>query len=503
MTRRETRLVLSSLILGAALAAAASWAVWVRKAPEVQAPPALPVSAPADGSPQPAGIALSEEEQQRIGVELSEVATQRFQREITAPARVEAAETALHAVSARIGGRVENLFVNFTGQSVRAGQTIATIYSPQVFTASQEYKLAIENRQRLNTSREAEAIAQADSLIDASRRRLELWGLTAEQVASIALSSSANLLIDIYSPVAGIVTKRIVAEGQYVETGAPLFEVSDLSSIWVVADVFQTDIGAVRVGQSVAILPGDGGGNLRGTVRLIEVAANPDTRTVPVRIELANPQMRLKPGMIVQAALTISSSPAALSVPRSAVIDTGEEKIVYVAAGDGVFERRVIEVGAPIEGSYPVVAGLRAGERVVTHGAFMIDSQTRLTGGLTGLFGGSKEFAPETARSSGYKITFQMEPTPVKAPADNNVHVTVLDHDGRPVSDAQVTVNAIMPPMPSMGMPEMRGTANLKWTGSDYGGVISVAMAGSWNVAVEVRRNGAVVATYRTSFSAK
>jgi Cu(I)/Ag(I) efflux system membrane fusion protein len=201
-----------------------------------------------------------------------------------------------------------------------------------------------------------------------------------------------------------------------------------------------------------------------------------------------------------------------LVVPRSAVLDTGTRKLVYVAKGEGVFEAREIQTGAPSEERYPVLAGVKAGEEVVTHGNFLIDSQTRLTGGMTGLFGGSKEYNNQNAPASSQKqnserpsgkITFAVEPNPPRGAAENMFHVTVADENGKEVSDADITVTLIMPAMPAMGMPEMRNSFKLPYAQGMYMGKANIAAAGSWNVVVEAKRNGQVIATYQTRLNAE
>ena len=176
---------------------------------------------------------------------------------------------------------------------------------------------------------------------------------------------------------------------------------------------------------------------------------------------------------------------------------------VYVAKGGGLFEGRPVEVGPAGEDYYPVLSGLKEGDRVVTRGNFMIDSQTRITGGMTGLFGGSKEFAREGQPASQYKITFRPEPDPPKGTAQNTFHVTVVDAGGAPVTDAQVRVLLLMPAMPAMGMPEMHASAELTWKGAEYSGMTILPMAGPWIATVEVSRGGQALATYHASFTAR
>ena len=176
-----------------------------------------------------------------------------IRRELLAAARVEEPETQLASISARIGGRIDKLHVDFTGQPVRRGQPMAEIYSPEILSSAEEYKLALENRKRLAGSVEPQAISGADELIAASRRRLDLWGLTSQQIDTIATSDKPQIDLTIYSPASGIVTERKVTQGQYVNAGDVLFTVTDLSKVWVKADIYEADLPQVHVGQAVEI----------------------------------------------------------------------------------------------------------------------------------------------------------------------------------------------------------------------------------------------------------
>jgi hypothetical protein len=290
----------------------------------------------------------------------------------------------------------------------------------------------------------------------------------------------------------GIVRERKVAEGQFINAGDSLVDLTDLTSVWVKANVFDSDLPRIRPGLAATVtseaLPGV---KLSGKVDFIDPQSDPQTRTTPVRIQVNNPGTRLRPGMVAQTSFHLSLGNV-LTVPREAVLDSGTEKTVYVAGENGVFEQRRIQAGTPLRDRYPVTEGLKAGERVVTNGVFLVDSQTRLTGGLTGMFGGSKSFGeagtstPQTG--SSYKMTFRIDPDPPQGAKPNTLHVTLTDPAGKPVSDAQVRLTFTMPAMPAMNMPEMRNGAELKWTGSDYTGPIQIMMAGGWNVSIEARR---------------
>ncbi len=527
MTPREKRIALLGLLAGLALAALIlAMATFLR--PQMGAPdragapvpdaataetsqaaqPLQPEDAELDqgGSANPVNtVELSPEEEKAIGLRTALVKRRRAETVLMTVGRVEEAETRLATISARVGGRIDRLFVDFTGQNVRRGQPIAEIYSPEVVSSAEEYRLAQKNLERLDTAT-PQAVEQARELVAASRRRLELWGLTPEQIAEIENAAEAKVHVTIHAPVNGIVTERKVTEGQYVREGDALYRVTDLGLVWVQADVYESDLPGVRVGQRAEVtsdaLPGE---KLNGRISFIDPMVKPETRTVSVRIEVPNPNLRLRPAMYAHARLLLSANQPVLAVPRSAVLDTGMRKMVYVAKGQGVFEGRRVELGPPGEDYYPVLAGLREGESVVTQGSFMIDSQSRLTGGITGLFGGSKEFAraAEGSTNGGWKISFQAEPSPAKPGAENTFRVSVSGPGGQPVSDAVVRVHLLMPAMPAMGMGEMRESAELRWNGSEYAGPANIPTAGSWTVTVEATRNGQRLAMHRTTLLAR
>jgi membrane fusion protein, copper/silver efflux system len=517
MTFPNRRLVVTALLLLLAAALGYGAARWMGS------PPASETAAPAASghtgheqataanpvaSSEPGGtVELSDAEQKSIGVETVEVRRRRLESALAAVGRVEEAETRLTTISARVGGRIDKLFLDFTGQEVRRGQRVALIYSPEVASAGEEYRLALESVQRLGTQARPEALAQANDLVEASRRRLELWGLTAQQIQEVAKADHPPVQVVTSSTVSGTVMERKVTEGQYVREGDVLYSLTDLSAVWVKADVYEADLPQVRVGQPVEITAEGLPAKLRGRVDFIEPVLNPQTRTVAVRIQVTNPEMRLRPAMFVNVRLGSSTTTEVLAVPRSAVLDTGTRKVVYVARGGGVFEPRQVEVGAPAEEFYPVRSGLEEGERVVTHGSFLLDSQTRLSGGMAGMFGGSKGFStsppqPAPGAAATFHVTFQTATEPA-AGKEAALHATVTDAGGKAVSDAQVSVTLLMPAMPAMGMAEVRQSTELKWDGTQYSGSMTIPSAGSWNVTVEVNRSGQRLASYRTSLRAK
>jgi Cu(I)/Ag(I) efflux system membrane fusion protein len=462
-------------------------------------------------------VELSPAEITAAGVQVADVRTAMLKTDIDAFGRVEQPEAQLAAVSARIGGRVDKLYVQYTGEKVRSGQPVADIYSPEVATAIEEYRLAEENRNGLHQSDDAYARAQADALVKASQHRLELWGVSSKQMDAPAVTGVPHVTIFAYA--SGTVVDRKVTQGQYINAGDTLFTVADLSQVWIKADVYEEQLPQIRPGQQVNIT-GESLSNqtLHGHVDFIEPSANPQTRTVSVHVHVANPSMRLLPGMFVNATFVSHAAQASVVVPRSAVLDTGTRKIVYVARSSGVFEAREVAVGVPSDDLFPVTSGLQPGERVVLNGNFLIDSQAHLSSGMSGLYGGSKEFAgsPQTQgassapasgnlQSAPAKIEFHADPDPMKAGEANSFQVKVTGSDGKPVTDANVTLTLIMPAMPSMGMPEMKSTIALPWAADRamYTGKGQPGGAGTWNVIIEARRNNAVIATMHTHLGAR
>jgi RND family efflux transporter MFP subunit len=526
MTAREKKLIALGAGAGFLAAALAAGVLIAREQPSFASVAAQVAFKPAAAAQPETGrdtqqgtqpgttIQLSPSEITAAGVQVAEVRTATLKTDIAAFGRVEQPEAQLASVSARIGGRVDKLYVQYTGERVRRGQAVADLYSPEVATALEEYRLAGENRKQLRQSDDAYARQQADALVEASQRKLELWGISNKQIDAPGTSPVPH--VTIYAYASGTVVDRKVTQGQYVNAGDTLFTVADLSQVWIKADVYEEQLPQIRQGQEVDItaesLPNQ---TLHGHVDFIEPAANPQTRTVPVHVHVANPGMRLLPGMFVNATFVSRAAQPAIVVPRSAVLDTGTRKLVYLARPNGVFEAREVQVGAPSEDLFPVSSGLALGDKVVLNGNFLIDSQAHLSSGMSGLYGGSKEFAASQSASgpskdksteaSTAKIDFHADADPMKAGADNTFHVNLTDASGKPIADAQVTVTLIMPAMPAMNMPEMRSSFSLPWMPAHqmYMGKGQPPMAGTWNVLVEARRNSGVIASFHTHLSAK
>jgi len=459
-------------------------------------------------------LELTSAEITAAGVQVAEVRTAALKTDIDAFGRVEQPEAQLAAVSARIGGRVDKLYVQYTGESVRRGQAVADVYSPEVATAVEDYRLAQENRKQLRDSDDASVRTQADALVNASQRKLQLWGVSEKQIAAPTTNGVPHTTL--YASASGSVVERKVTQGQYVNAGDTLFTVADLSQVWIKADVYEEQLPQIHRGQEVSItseaLPNR---TLHGHVDFIEPAANPQTRTVPVHVHVANPGMKLLPGMFINATFISRATNETIVVPRSAVLDSGTRKLVYVAHPNGVFEAREVAVGTPSDDLFPVTSGLQRGDKVVLSGNFLIDSQAHLSSGMSGMYDGSKEFvannppAPvgtgSAVNAGATKIELHADNNPLKAGVDNVFRANLTGADGKPIADAHVTVTLVMPAMPAMGMPEMKSSFELAWSASQnaYIGKGQPGMSGSWSVTVEARRNNAVIATLHTHLNAR
>jgi Cu(I)/Ag(I) efflux system membrane fusion protein len=335
-------------------------------------------------------VSLSASAIRATGVATAPVTRQDLSDEIRAVGTIEADETKLERVAARVSGRIEKLYANFTGQSVRRGSPLFDLYSPDLVLTQREYLLALENRRRLSGA-SPEAIQSAKSLVEAARDRLRLWGISADQIRELERTSRPDLALTYRSPVSGTVVQKSVVEGQYVEVGTDLYLLADLSSVWLVAQVYEFELGRLRVGQPVtATVSALRGSELKGKVVFIEPTLDRESRTARVRIVLPNPRGDLKPGMYAEARLAVALGPS-LSVPKTAVIDTGTRQVVYVETVPGTFTPREVKLGAAAGDRRVVLAGLREGEKIVAAGNFFVDSQAQLSGGASIQWSGALE----------------------------------------------------------------------------------------------------------------
>lgn len=330
-------------------------------------------------------VKISTEKVQKLGVR-TEAATMRpLGRTVRAPGRVEPDERRVSMISPKFEGYVERLHVNATGQPVAKGQPLFEVYSPELVSAQREYAIAVQGAQALKDAG-GESSAGMRQLADSALARLRNWDLSPDDVAALVRSGEIRRTVTLRSPASGIVTEKKAFQGMRFMPGEALFQVTDLSSVWVVADVFEQDVGLVRSGAKASVtLPAYPGQTFIGAITYIYPTLKPDTRTVPVRIELANPKLLLKPAMFAQVDVQLGGSAPVLTVPESAVIDSGKRQIVLVQRGEGRFEPREIRTGSRGDNFIEVLEGVKAGEEVVVAANFLIDAESNLKAAISGL----------------------------------------------------------------------------------------------------------------------
>jgi len=337
-------------------------------------------------------IRLTPEMVRLSGIRTEPVQYRRLVKEVQTVGEITYDERRVKIVSAWIGGRIDKLFVDFTGVEVKQGDPLAELYSPELVSTQQEYLLALETMGKMWLLGNEEAKRSAKDLLEATRQRLLLWGISEEQIERIKRTRKVNTHMTIHAPIGGTVIHKRVHEGQYVKTGEALYTIADLSLVWAMVDIYEYEMAEVKTGQAVSITsvtyPGV---PFTGKVSFIDPFLDRKTRTVKVRMDVPNPKLMLKPGMFVEARLKIPlhDQKPVLSVPHTAVLDTGIRKLVYVELNKGEYVPVEVRVG-PRAGNYvPVLSGLRKGQRVASSANYLIDSQSTLGGGGSGGFGGS------------------------------------------------------------------------------------------------------------------
>ena len=326
-------------------------------------------------------VSLSPTQRVMANVATVPVARLPLSREISATGIVQYDQSRQAKVTAWVAGRIDRLYVNTVGSYVSKGKPVAEVYSPDLISAQQEYLLALKSREQFKNSSIESISRGGEGLVASARQRLKLMGVKAEQIASLEKGGEPNIRIPIYTPLSGIVIDKIVQKGQYVNLGDPLFAIADLSNVWVEVEVYENEFPLVKLGQKVSIISQSYPGKpFFGRVSFVYPFLDPKTRTVKVRVELSNPGLKLKPDMFVNALIKAPLG-LSLTVPVSAVVDTGKRQLVWVEKEAGMFEPRDVQVGVRVEDMVQILSGLSVGEKVAATGGYLIDSESQLKGG--------------------------------------------------------------------------------------------------------------------------
>jgi Cu(I)/Ag(I) efflux system membrane fusion protein len=342
-----------------------------------------PVYGPSTETAPPGTVRIPTDRQQLIGVKFATVTAEGGGRTIRTVGKVAVDETRIAHVHPRFEGWIEKVRVDFTGQVVRRGQTMVTVYSPEMLASQQELLLARKARDLMSGNPLQSAASHGDSLFAAARQRLQLWGLTEAQINRVLETGEPIRSIDLPAPASGFVMVRNAFPNQRVTPDTDLYTIADLSHVWVVADVYEADITSIQIGQSASVqVPYTSGSTtLSAKVSFIQPEVDPTTRTIKVRLELPNPGTRLKPDMFVNASFDVPGVER-LTVPADAVLDSGDHQTVFVDHGNGYLEPRQVTVGERLGDRIAIAGGLAAGERVVASGTFLVDSESQLRSAL-------------------------------------------------------------------------------------------------------------------------
>ncbi|HET8921733.1 MAG TPA: efflux RND transporter periplasmic adaptor subunit [Candidatus Acidoferrum sp.] len=458
-------------------------------------------TAPHEASLAP--MQLSPERLQSIGVRMGRVERKAVGNEIRVTGNVAVDETKLAYVQTRYSGYIQKVFADATYQYLRKGQPLFTIYSPDLAATEREYLVAKQNQERVAGSTVPGVTEGAASLLEAATERLKQWGVSQKEIARLESTGQVQQELTVESPVSGYITERNALPNLTVQPETRLYSVADLSAVWVFAEVFQTDLGRIKLGDRATLTVDAYPGRVfEGRVNFLYPQVDMTTRTVRARMAFSNPGLKLTPGMFVNVTLRAPQGKQ-LVIPASGVLQSGTQQVVFVNRGDGYLEPREVELGARSGEDFIVVKGLKEGEEIVTSANFLIDSESQLQAAL-----GSFVPPPPGAGSTGAmnepqaKVELTTDPTPPRR-GGNTIRVKLSDAGGTPISGAEVSVTFFMPAMPAMGMAAMRTPVTLGDKGNGiYEGTGQLDNGGTWQVTIVAKKNGQTVATKQLSLNA-
>jgi len=331
-----------------------------------------------NGGESKSTFTVSPNRQQLIGVKTEPVMIRTLDKEIRTVGMVTLDESKIYNVQTKYTGWIDKVFVDFRWQHVNIGQPLFSIYSPELVTTQEEYLLALKSKNILGDSQFPDISSGANSLLEASRRRLELLDVSSSQIKELERTGKVKTNLTVYSPVKGHVAQKNAFENMFVEPNTTIYKIADHSVVWVQVDIYENEISLVKLGQSaVMTLPSYPGEEYIGDVTFIWPHLDPETRTVKVRLEFPNPDLKFLPEMYANVVLDIPLGER-LTVPGSAVLRTGKMDIVFVDKGQGNMEIRRVQLGRRAGGYYEVLRGLSEGEKVVSRANFLIDSESKI-----------------------------------------------------------------------------------------------------------------------------
>ncbi len=324
-------------------------------------------------------VMLSPTQQVMANVQTEKVSIKEFKNNLTFNGYIKFGENNMRHISTPVSGKIIKMFVNYEGQMVSKGEPVFEIYSPEIYSTQKEYLLALQNYENAKGSNNDLVIGQAEGLINSTKTRLRLWEVTPEQIEELESTREVNYYITVHSKYSGVITKKIDHEGHWAAAGEDVYDIVDLSTLWVIASVPESEINNIRMGQSAKItsvsFPGE---VFNAKVNFISPMLNSETRTLEVRLDVSNRNYKLKPDMFVKVEIGSARYEWNITVPRNAVLRTGKMDMVYVRKEKNVFSPKMVSVGGERDGYYLITSGLKEGDEIVTSAGFLIESESQI-----------------------------------------------------------------------------------------------------------------------------
>jgi len=453
-----------------------------------------------------APIQLTPQRMQSIGIVLGKVESKAVNSDLRFYGIVEVDERRLAYVQTRFAGWIRKVYADATGNFISKGQPLFTIYSPDLVSTEQEYLVAKQNSETLHESTVNGVASGASSLLSAAKERLLQWEVSPTEIEKLEKGGKPITDLTIFSPVSGYVIDKKALPNMYVQPETMLYTVADLSDVWVLAQVFQSDAGKIKPGDSAEITVDSYPGRVfTGRADYILPQMDMNTRTLPVRLVFPNPGLKLRPGMYVNVRVKLPMGNQ-LVVPASAAFHSGTKNLIFAYQGEGRIEPREVELGPQVGDEIVVAKGLKADEQIVTSANFLIDSEAQLQA-AAGAFvppppGAGQAASMNAPAQQQATVELTTEPTPPHK-GSNTVRVKLASQDGKPIAGANVTVTFYMAAMPAMGMAAMKTVINASDKGDGmYEGKGELGSGGTWEVTIRAQQNGQVIANKQMTVNA-
>jgi len=449
---------------------------------------------------------LTPQRMQSIGVVLGKVESKPVNTELRFYGNVQVDERRQAYVQTRFAGWIRKVYADATGNFIGKGQPLFTIYSPDLVATEQEYLIAKKNADTLQRSNVSGVASGASTLFGAAKERLLQWEVSPGEIEKLDQGGKPIADLTIYSPVSGYITDKKALPNMYVQPETMLYTVADLSDVWVLAQVFQSDAGKIKPGNSAEITVDAYPGRVfNGRVDYLLPQLDMNTRTLPVRLVFPNPGLKLRPGMYVNVRVKLPMG-RQLVVPASAAFHSGTKNLLFVYQGEGSIEPREVEFGPQVGDQIVVAKGLKADDQIVTSANFLIDSEAQLEA-AAGAFvppppgaGQAASMNAPAQQQANAELTTEPQP-PHKG--SNIVHVKLTGQDGKPIAGANVTVTFYMAAMPAMGMAAMKTVINATDNGGGmYEGKGNLGSGGTWQVSIRAQQNGLTIASKQLTVNA-